>query len=206
MIGPVSGKTSSRRELTIPAVAKLLRRQGLIDDTQLQMILERGESQAAHLRGHPQSGSARRLMRPVEVLSPAEVICSFNLTIPGSVRVLTEDAVTETLAKAVGIEFHKIDPLRLNLDLITSHISRAFALKNLMLPIAMADGILVVAMADPFNTQALDDLRQIRNLQVRPVLSSRSDIVKALGEFFGFRASVKAAESEMGQGTDLSNL
>ena len=82
----------------------------------------------------------------------------------------------------------------------------AFALKNLMLPIAMADGVLVVAVADPFNTQGLEDLRQVRNLQIRPVLSSRGDIVKALSEFFGFRASVRAAESEMGQGIDLANL
>ena len=195
-----------KQTLTILAVAKLLHRQGLLDDAQLQLVQERGERQAAHLRGQQQSGSGRHLVRSVDTLSPAEVICSFNLTIPGSARLLTVDAVTEVIAKWVGMEFFKIDPLRLNLDLITAHISRAFALKNLMLPIAMADGVLVVAVADPFNTQGLDDLRQVRNLQIKPVLASRSDIVKALSEFFGFRASVRAAESEMAQGIDLSNL
>jgi len=192
--------------LTLLTVAKLLRRQELLDDTQLQLIHERGERQAAHLCGQQQSGSGRHLVRSVDTLSPAEVICSFNLTIPGSARLLTVDTVTEIIAKWAGMEYHKIDPLRLNLDLITAHISRAFALKNLMLPVAMADGILVVAVADPFNTQGLDDLRQVRNLQIKPVLASRSDIVKALSEFFGFRASVRAAESEMAQGIDLSNL
>ncbi|NJC87438.1 MAG: type II/IV secretion system protein [Desulfuromonas sp.] len=206
MTGSVSGKTAPRRELTIPGVARLLRRQGLIDDAQLQLIIERGESQAAHLRSHQQTGSTRRLLRTVETISPAEVICSFNLTTPESSRVLTEDVITEVIASAVGMEFYKIDPLRLNLDLITSHISRAFAQKNLMLPVAVSEGNLIVAVADPFNTQGLDDLRRIRNLQVKPVLASRTDIVKALGEFFGFRASVQAAESEMGKGTDLSNL
>ncbi len=203
---PVTSGSKPRQTLTLAIVAKLLRRQGLIDDAQLQMLLERGEAQAAQLRGHQASGATRRLVRGVDTLSPAEVICSFNLTIPGSVRLLTVDAVTEVIARWAGMEFHKIDPLRLNLDLITAHISRAFALKNLMLPIAMADGVLVVAVADPFNTQGLEDLRQVRNLQIKPVLSSRGDIVKALSEFFGFRASVRAAESEMGQGIDLSNL
>jgi general secretion pathway protein E len=206
MPAPVAAGSQPKQVLTIQGVARLLRRQGLIDDTQLQLLLERGESQAAHLRGHQPSGAPRRLVRSVETLSPAEVVCSFNLTIPGTVRVLTVDAVTEVIAKAAGMEYHKIDPLRLNLDLITSHLSRAFALKNLLLPLAMADGVLVVAVADPFNTQGLDDLRQIRNLPIKPVLASRSDIVKALSEFFGFRASVRAAESEMGQGIDLSNL
>ncbi|TLM68503.1 MAG: type II/IV secretion system protein [Deltaproteobacteria bacterium] len=202
---PVRGATP-RKELTIANVARLLRRQGLIDEVQLQLILDRGETQLAHLRSHQPAGSSRRRLHAVDSLSPAEVICSFNLTVPGSGRILTEDAVTEVIARAVGIEFHKIDPLRLDLDLITAHISRAFALKNLMLPLAMAEGELIVAVADPFNTQGLDDLQRIRNLQVRPVLASRTDIVKALGEFFGFRASVQAAESEMGKGTDLSNL
>jgi general secretion pathway protein E len=199
-------KTRSRRELTVKNVADLLLKHGLIDTAQFELVLSRGDAQAAHLRSHQQIGAARRHFKAVEVVSPAEVICSFNLVMPASGKVLTEDLVTEVIAKAVGLEFHKIDPLRLNLDLITAHISRAFALKNLILPVALADGVITVAVADPFNVQALDDLRQHRNLQVKPVLASRSDIAKALGEFFGFRASVKAAESEMGGGIDLSNL
>ncbi len=94
------------------------------------------------------------------MVSPAEVICSFNLVMPATGKMLTEDIVTEVIAQAVGLEFHKIDPLRLNLDLITSHISRAFALKNLILPVALADGVITVAVADPFNVQAIDDLQR----------------------------------------------
>ncbi|MEJ2202343.1 MAG: GspE/PulE family protein, partial [Desulfuromonadaceae bacterium] len=41
---------------------------------------------------------------------------------------------------------------------------------------------------------------------IRRVLASRSDILKVLGEFFGFRASVLAAANEMGHGNELSNL
>ena len=206
MTGPAATRPAPRRELTVRDVADLLRRCALIDADQHEMILSRGEVQATRLRGHQQVGTSRRLAKGVEMISPAEVICSFNLVIPASGRVLTEDMVTEVIAGAVGMEFHKIDPLRLDLDLITSHISRAFALKNQILPISLADGVITVAVADPFNTQVLDDLQRIRNLRVRPVLASHTDIAKALGEFFGFRASVLAAETEMGKGVDLSNL
>jgi general secretion pathway protein E len=186
-------------------VASLLQQRGLIDASQQQLLRVRGAAQAARLHTPLPVVASRRLVKAGETVTPAEVICSFNLVMPNG-RVLTEDLVTEVVAQAVGLEFHKIDPLRLNLDLIAAHISRAFALKNLILPIAMADGVITVAVADPFNTQPLDDLQRIRNLQVKPVLASRSDIIKALNEFFGFRASVLAAETEMVAGNDLSNL
>ncbi len=194
-----------KQSLTIESVGQVLRQRGLIDDDQVELILTRGAAQAARFQNHQQAGQSRRLYGPEQV-SPAEVICSFNLKIPASDRMLTEDAITEAIAQASGLDYFKIDPLKLNLAVVTEHIPRAFALKNLMVPVAEASGTVTVAVADPFNTQAIEDLQLARNIRVRRVLASRSDILKILGEFFGFRASVQAAENEMGKGTDLSNL
>ena len=55
MTATVPAGHKPRQTLTLATVAKLLRRQGLIDDAQLQLIFERGESQALQLRGHQQS-------------------------------------------------------------------------------------------------------------------------------------------------------
>ena len=55
------GKPAARRELTVKGVADLLRRRGLIDAAQHELVLSRGEAQAAHLRGLLQAGSPRRL-------------------------------------------------------------------------------------------------------------------------------------------------
>jgi general secretion pathway protein E len=79
-------------------------------------------------------------------------------------------------------------------------------LKNLIVPIGLKEGAIIFAQSDPFNTQALDDIVQTRNIQAVRVLASRSDILKILREFFGFRASVMAAQGEISGGTDLSNL
>jgi len=194
------------RALTVKNVSQILMKKGLISEEQLGVVLSRADAQAARLHSHQQAGYSRRFFQGVEQVSPAEIISSFNLEIPGTGRILTEDAITETIAQAVGLEYVKIDPLKMNLELVTEHVTRAFALKNLIVPIAEKDGVVIFAQSDPFNVQAVDDLRQTRNIRIRQVLASRSDILKILREFFGFRASVMAAQSEVGTGVDLSNL
>jgi general secretion pathway protein E len=193
-------------KVTVANVCQILLKKKLISEEQCRMVLSRADAQKARLHSHQQSGYSRRFSQGLEQVSPAEVISSFNLEIPESGRILTEDAITETIAQAAGMEYVKIDPLQMDLDLVTDHITRAFALKNLIVPIAERDGAIVFAQADPFNSQAIDDIRQARNIEIRQVLASRSDILKILREFFGFRASVMAAQSEVAPGADLSNL
>ena len=197
------GKSSAA---TVNNVCKLLIRKGLVSEEQCQMVLARAEAQAARLHSHQQVGYSRRFFQMPEQVSPAEIISSFNLEIPGTGKILTEDAITEVIAQATGMEYVKIDPLNMDLELVTEHVTRAFALKNLIVPIGMHEGVIVFAQADPFNNRAIEDIRQVRHIEARQVLASRSDVLKILREFFGFRASVMAAQSEVAGGVDLSNL
>ena len=66
------------------------------------MVLSRADAQVTRLHGHQQTGYSRRFSQLPEQVSPAEVISSFNLEIPGTGRILTEDAITETIAQAVS--------------------------------------------------------------------------------------------------------
>ena len=197
---------STMPALTIKTISRLLYRRKLLSSSQLETVLEQGDAQQERLQSSHRSGQSRKLLKDSELVSPAEVISSFNLEIPDSKKLLSEDLITEVLAKATGMRYLKIDPLSLDLDVVTSHISRAFALKNLMIPIDVKNGVIIMAVSDPSATEAIDELERTRRLKTERVLASRSDILKILGEFFGFRASVQAAESEMKQGTDISNL
>jgi len=197
---------TSAKKLTIASVAQLLKRRKLLDDQQLETILQQGEQQTARLIKQLSGGRNRKRLPHEEQLSPAEVISSFNLEIPGSKKLLTEDIITEVLARAIGLPYLKIDPLKLDLDIVTSHISRAFALRNLMIPVDMVNGKLVIAVSDPADNQGIEELQRTRRIEVDRVLASRTDILKVLGEFFGFRASVIAAESEAKKNTDITNL
>jgi general secretion pathway protein E len=196
-----------KKSLTIANVAQMLLKRGLIDQVQLKEILAKGETQAQRLAGTQQAGYSRRLQQTPEKSSPSEVIASFNLEIPGTRgKLLTEDAITEVLAAAVGMPYLRINPLKLDLETVTAHISRPFALKHLIVPVACEAGIVTLAVADPFNEQVIEELRSAKRMEFRRVLASRNDILKILREFFGFRASVQAAESEVATGVDLGNL
>jgi len=193
--------------LTLENCVLLLQRRGLISQEQLKDIHSRGKAQESKLFAYHQAGAARRVRHGAEVVSPVEVIASFNLELPGSPgKFLTEDVITEVVATAVGLPYFKIDPLKLDLDVVTAHIPRPFALKNLIVAVAEEKGVITVAVADPFNDTMIKELASAHRLEIRRVLSSKNDILKILREFYGFRASVTAAEAEASSGVDLGNL
>ena len=192
--------------LTVKDVAQLLHERSRISDEQYQTILERGEAQAARLNSHLKPGRQKKDVYLAELASPAQVITSFNLEIPATQKKLTEDLITELIAQAAGLEYLKIDPLKLELDVVTDQIPRAFALKNLVVPIDAKDGVVTIAVADPYNVRPIEDLQHALGIRIKRVLASRTDVLKILEEFFGFQASVKAAENEMGLRSELSNL
>jgi general secretion pathway protein E len=170
------------------------------------MILKRGDAQAAKLNSHLPKKLAKKETYLPDLASPAQVITSFNLEIPATQKKLTEDAITELIAQASGMEYIKIDPLKLELDVVTDQIPRAFALKNLVVPIDEKEGMVTIAVADPFNVRPIEDLQHALGIQIKRIFASRSDVLKILEEFFGFQASVKAAQVDMGLGSELSNL
>ncbi|MGW8312552.1 MAG: GspE/PulE family protein [Desulfuromonadales bacterium] len=199
-------RRSHKFMLTIPDVARLLHQRSRISDEQYEMILKRGDAQAARLNSQVRQGQAKKDTYLADLASPAQVITSFNLETPATQKKLTEDVITELIAQASGMEYLKIDPLKLELDVVTDQIPRAFALKNLVVPIEEQEGVVTIAVADPFNTRPIDDLQHALGIQIKRILASRSDILKILEEFFGFQASVRAAQVEMGLSSELSNL
>ena len=178
----------------------------VITPEQHHYIQAHGEAQTERLRGYQQGGYSRRTQQLSDVVSPAEVISSFNLETIGSGRILTEDAITEVIASAVGIPYVRIDPLKLKLDVVTAHIPRPFALKHLIVPLEEKNGVVTVAVADPGNSEEIENLSAARRIKIKRVLASKTDIIKILREFFGFRASVLAAQAESKTSVDLGNL
>ncbi|NNL43344.1 MAG: type II/IV secretion system protein [Desulfobacterales bacterium] len=125
----------------------------------------------------------------------------------GKSGLVDEETIYQVLAKEWKIPYKKIDPLQLDLNLVTTTLHRNFAMKNLVLPIDIKDGYLTVASPYPLNLEVMDDVRRVTNLKVKPVLSSKSDIIKLLNEFFGFKRSIAAAEDMFSASTiDIGNL
>jgi general secretion pathway protein E len=122
-------------------------------------------------------------------------------------KTLDEDTIFQTLASSWDIPFVKIDPLKLDLNIVTTTIPITFAKKHLVLPIEVNQGKLTVATPNPFNLEVFEDITRASQKQVTAVVSPRSDIVKLIEEFFGFKRSIAAAENQFsGPNVDLGNL
>src|SRR5208337_1534979 len=118
------------------------------------------------------------------------VAASLNLEMTGAPgRILTEDIITEVLAGHAGLPFKKIDPLKLNPDITTQILSRAFARRSVSVPIEREDDTLTLAVADPYNIEIVENIERM-GYKVKRVVSPKTDILKIITEFYGFRSSV----------------
>ena len=59
------------------------------------------------------------------------------------------------------------------------------ARRHLVLPLTQMGQVLMVAMADPLNIFALDDLAFQTGLEIEPVIASEQDILTTLDALYG---------------------
>ncbi len=95
-----------------------------------------------------------------------------------------DQAVTEALAEQFGMEL--VDPSQMEIprdviDLVSHDIAR----KHCLIPIDRHDGRLRVAMADPLDFDALDNIRFATNSDVEQVLATRDSINLAIQKNHG---------------------
>jgi general secretion pathway protein E len=188
------------REVTVSYLGELLQNAGFVDEKQKVEI----DNLDRQLRA--QSRSARA--RGEEEASPFKALMAMNLTDASASGMRIDDfLLARLIAEDAGLKFYKIDPLKLDVEMIESKISRPFARKHRMTPVAIRDGKLIVAVVNPFDTVALDTYHQMVKQEIETVVASESDVMGVITEQYGFRASVTKAGRDLGRGAiDLSNL
>ena len=188
---------------------ELLTRKRLITAEQRQTISRQKEQQRQILLNRR---GGRRATDPQKSgptnFNLLEIIVSLNLEIPGkNARLLTEEEIMRAVAADLQLPFKKLDPLDLDLKVVTKTVPQSFAVKYMLLPFAERNGFLEIAISDPNNRPALEEIERANQVKVKPYLSTRSDICKILQEFFGFQSSISAAENNLASPlVDLGNL
>ncbi len=198
------------RSFSAENVCSILTGRGIISPAQSDKILfnkdrvrQKLEKERCSRQEHMPAG--RRIVNPVTSI---DVISTLNLRrADAPEKNIDEETIYQILAETWNIPYQKIDPLTLDLNTVTMTIPRSFAMKHLVLPIAIQEGYLTVATSDPFNSEVFEDINRVSQMKVSVVLSSKSDIIRLIDEFFGFKRSIAAAEMEFGSmGPDLGNL
>ncbi|MCP4674867.1 MAG: Flp pilus assembly complex ATPase component [Deltaproteobacteria bacterium] len=192
-------------KIDVSELTELLLKSNLITEDQTATIRVKAETQRARLR-KAQGKDVFGRTRAGDV-SPAEIIASMELRIKGQDEsALDEDTIVRCLARSTEKPFKKIDPLKLDPQLITSTISLPFARRTSVLPLSREGDSLVVAVPDPHDEELFDELTRLVGCRLSIVISPRSDIQRFITEVYGFKRSVARAAKEIAPSVDLGNL
>ncbi len=124
-------------------------------------------------------------------------------------EVVTESELVMVLAKHMGLDFvdlaaSQIDPTAVAM------VSEALARRYQVLPIGFESGRLLLAMADPGNIVAIDDIRTMTGREIKPVVATRSGILNVLDRYQSFdggAADISAqAAKQFSDEDDLSSV
>jgi len=96
--------------------------------------------------------------------------------------VLTESQLVAALAHQIGLPFVDLTEVTVDASAVAL-LPAAVCRRHAVLPVGYEDGRLVLAMADPGNVFALDDVRSLTGLEPRPVVATRDDLLAAVDRF-----------------------
>lgn len=108
----------------------------------------------------------------------------------------TEDDIVTALQRQLSLDRVKLSEIKIPeeiLKLVREDVLR----KNTLLPFAFSIenmNVLRVAMADPLDIVAVDDLAILTNFQIEPVIATPRDITAAIDRYFGNTEAMKVAE------------
>ncbi|HTP50205.1 MAG TPA: GspE/PulE family protein [Anaeromyxobacteraceae bacterium] len=197
-------------DFNLEFVAETLQKKGVLRDDDRRTAHARENVQRTKML-REQAGKGGRALRRAD-LSPIELLASFGFPdARHESEVVDEDKATQVVAQAVGVTYRKIDPLKLDAQLITRTLSRPFARKHAVLPLERRNGALVVAAANPFDRELFENLHALTGMAIEMVLSAPADIHRAIAEVYGFREQIREAQTQVttgpgSAGPDIGNL
>ena len=109
------------------------------------------------------------------------------------------EMLTQYLAQRVGLDYLRIDPLKVDVGKVADTMSAAYAERHRVLPVQVTLKEVVVATAEPFITDWVGEVERQARRPVRRVLTNPLDIHRYTVEFFALAKSVRAAQKSGGQ-------
>jgi type IV pilus assembly protein PilB len=109
---------------------------------------------------------------------------------------VTDDEVTAVLSRQYGVpsinlKYYEVDPTVIKL------IPRDTAERYQIVPLSRVGSTLTIAMTDPTNVFAMDDIKFMTGFNVEPVVASESAIAEAIGKFYGEAQAVQELDKVM---------
>src|SRR5512147_1193906 len=105
----------------------------------------------------------------------------FNLVKLGLV---SDDMITAVLSRQYGIPSVNLDLFNID-DSVLRLIPQEVAQKHSVLPLSRVGATLTLAMVDPTNVFAMDDIKFMTGLNVEPVVVAEASVQHAISKYYG---------------------
>jgi len=192
-----TGGEEPRSPLTLDELLNLLTGAELVSREKAKEIAARSITLRSQVLKE-RVGSVRSQAAARYEVSPAEIVAALDLPNPSKGgRKLDEDAIAECIAAAASLSYLKIDPLRIDNELVTKTISRPFARRHAVIPVSQESGSMRLAITDPFDSALRESLESLIQLPLEYVVSSKRDILAIIDRVYGFRSQVSQAHEQL---------
>ena len=125
--------------------------------------------------------------------------------------IISDDVITAVLSRQYGVPSINLELFQIDEETIKL-ISQEVALKYAVLPVSKVGATLTLAMADPTNVFAMDDIKFMTGLNVEPVVASETSILASIAKYYATSkelelvgASIKGFEKITAKATKNGN-
>ncbi len=109
---------------------------------------------------------------------------------------VTEEDIIKVLGRQMGIQHMVLSSIIIDPDVIKL-IPEMMSRRHQIMPLFKKNRALTIAMADPLNVFAIDDIRQATGLDIQPAVATEGDVLKAIDRYYSMSQTMEAAIKEM---------
>ena len=171
---PATGK------LELAAIIEGLLLEGLIEESNAQLLL-----------------SLTRSNDGANELGPLERIANSGWTLPGNEETKIDlDFLSKWLAEKVGLDWLRIDPLKVDVPAVTAVTSSAYSTRFNVICVEVTNDYVVFGTAEPYYNEWQTELQPVLQKEIRLVVCNPTDIRRYLAEFYSLSKSVLGAKKD----------
>ena len=107
--------------------------------------------------------------------------------------IITEQQLIEALQMQLGVDFVDLTAVSIPLEL-ARFVPRSIAKKYCVVPVKLQKDELYVAMSDPLNFEAQEEIKSASHKQVVPMIATRRAVEQAIATLYGNEGTARAIE------------
>ena len=116
---------------------------------------------------------------------------------------ITERQLIGALQMQLGVDFIDLTAVSIPVEL-TKYVPRAVAKKYSLVPVKLVRDELFVAMSDPLNFVAQEEVKAVSHKQVVPMIATRKAVEQSIVSLYGSEGTVRAMEEMKREAGDTS--